>query len=72
MGVKDRLKRLEQRRGPEHCPECGSRILVVEVLSDGSRRYLDGDGPCGTCNNAGVGGAIGVIEVVPIEESAER
>ena len=73
MGIKDRVKRLEQRRrGPEYCPECGSRILLEEILPGGERCNPDDLGPCEACSNAGFGGAVGVIEVVLGEEVSGR
>lgn len=64
MGIKDRLKRLEGRREPEYCLECDGKIIFQKRHPDGTVTYPEGNEPCAACNNAGWGGAVGVIEVV--------
>ncbi len=70
MSIKHRIKKLEERRGPEPCASCGGRIIYEEHHEDGSVSYPEGDMPCSVCRNAGWGGAPGVIVVcAPLRHS---
>ncbi len=68
MGIRDRVRRLRKRAGldgPKPCPECGSRIIVIEHHDDGTVTHPHGP-PCEVCESAGLDGppTIRVIEVM--------
>jgi hypothetical protein len=72
MGIKGRLREAERMlaaAGKPPCPECGGRIVLVEVHEGGEAVFPLGD-PCAAC--AGVPpapgspdtGAVGRVEVM--------
>jgi hypothetical protein len=62
------VRKLERRLGSEPatewCPTCGSKIVFVEALADGTEVWTDGKGPCPTCDNKPPNGGVGKIVVV--------
>lgn len=51
MSFRDRLNRLEGKRGGESlCPECGDRILWVEIDPEGNEHYPEAP-PCPECGS---------------------
>lgn len=64
MGLRDRLRRLEQEAhaAPDTYPQCNGLIIYEEIAEDGTVSYPHGE-PCPACNSRGSGGKIGRIVV---------
>ncbi len=52
MGLKRRVRKLEEKQGPERCPGCGDQIIIEEHHPDGSISYPFGE-PCAHCGSVG-------------------
>lgn len=67
MGLKGRIRRLEERHGlaqdKERCPDCKGKIIWGEEQADGTVVYPEGGGPCSTCESRPADGSIGRIIV---------
>jgi hypothetical protein len=65
VGLKDRIRRLENRGGvqePPACEECGGFIIYELIAEDGTVTYPHGE-PCPLCDSRGSGGRIGRIVI---------
>ena len=65
MGLKGRIRKIEERRRGRPnppCEECGGVIITEEIAEDGTVTYPDRK-PCPVCGSRGSAGQIGRIVV---------